>query len=67
MSIVVSFGSIANDRIPVTLNVQAFKFVGKATADLTENEVWTTFDQLRNLKNLAFESCITDKVREEFR
>jgi uncharacterized protein (TIGR04255 family) len=69
MSIVVSFGSIdAKERIPVTLNVQAFKlFVNRASADVTEDEVWATFDRLRELKNLVFESCISDKVREDFR
>jgi uncharacterized protein (TIGR04255 family) len=64
-SIVVSFGTIdADGRIPVTLNVQAFKFLNRA---ITEDEIWATFDCLRDLKNLAFESCITEKVREDFR
>jgi uncharacterized protein (TIGR04255 family) len=68
MSIVVSFGSIdASERIPVTLNVQAFKFLNRASADLTEDEVWATFDRLRDLKNLVFESCISEKVRVDFR
>jgi uncharacterized protein (TIGR04255 family) len=68
MSIIVSFGAMdADDRIPVTLNVQSFKILNKAGADVTEDEIWTTFDRLRNFKNLAFESCISDKLREDFR
>jgi uncharacterized protein (TIGR04255 family) len=68
ISIVVSFGPMGVDgKIPVTLNVQAFKFLNKAIADVSEKEIWGTFDQLRDLKNLAFESCITDKVRADFR
>lgn len=68
MSIVVSFGARdADQRIPVTLNSQAFKFLNKPITNITEDEIWTTFDHLRSLKNLAFESCITEKVREGFR
>ena len=68
ISIVVSFGSIdVDERIPVTLNVQAFKFLNRASTEVTEDEVWATFDRLRDLKNLVFESCISEKVRAEFR
>jgi len=68
MSIVVSFGSIdADGKIPAMLNIQAFRLLNKPSADVTEDEVWATFDRLRDLKNLVFESCITDKVREDFR
>ncbi|MGA2808283.1 MAG: TIGR04255 family protein [Terracidiphilus sp.] len=68
MSIVVSFGSVDPDgTIPVTLNVQAFKFLNQSSAEVTENEIWATFDRLRDLKNLLFESCITEKVRADFR
>jgi uncharacterized protein (TIGR04255 family) len=68
ISIVVSFGVLGADgRIPVTLNVQAFKFLNRAIADISEEEIWETFDRLRDLKNLAFESCISDKVRADFR
>lgn len=68
ISIVVSFGAVdADEKIPVMLNVQSFKFLNKASAEVPEDEIWETFDQLRNLKNLAFESCISDKVRENFR
>jgi uncharacterized protein (TIGR04255 family) len=68
MSIVVSFGAVDVDgRIPVTLNVQAFKFLNKASIDVDEEEIWMTFDRLRDLKNLVFESCITEKVRADFR
>jgi uncharacterized protein (TIGR04255 family) len=68
MSIVVGFGVVDKDaRIPVTLNVQAFKFLNKQIDEVNEDELWTTFDRLRDLKNLAFESCITEKVRADFR
>ena len=68
ISIVVSFGPVdADEKIPVTLNVQSFKFLNKASTEVGEDEIWTTFDHLRDLKNLAFESCISDKVRESFR
>ncbi len=68
MSVVVSFGAIgADNKIPVTLNVQAFKFLNMASNEVTEDEIWATFDRLRDLKNLVFESCITEQVREDFR
>jgi len=68
MSVVVSFGAIgADNKIPVTLNVQAFKFLNKANTDVTEDEIWMTFDHLRDLKNLVFESCISERVRADFR
>lgn len=68
MSIMVSFGAINQDnKIPVTLNVQAFKFLNMAYAEVTEDEIWANFDRLRDLKNLVFESCITERVKEDFR
>lgn len=68
IGIVVSFGNTGTDNtIPVTLNVQGFMFLNKPAADLSEDELWATFDQLRETKNLAFESCISDIVRAEFR
>ena len=68
IAIIVAFGAVdPEQRIPVTLNVQAFTFLNRKASEIVEDEVWQTFDQLRNLKNLAFESCITDKVREGFR
>jgi uncharacterized protein (TIGR04255 family) len=68
ISIITSFGSPdAEGKVPVTLNVQSFKFLNKPSAEMGEDEVWSTFDNLRDLKNLAFESCISDKVRESFR
>jgi uncharacterized protein (TIGR04255 family) len=68
IAIVVSFGTIdTDDKIPVTLNVQAFTFVNRSSADVTEDEIWTTFDHLRDLKNRAFESCISEKVKAGFR
>ena len=68
ISIITSFGLLdAEKMVPVTLNVQAFKFLNKPSADLDEEEIWLVFEALRDLKNLAFESCISDKVRESFR
>jgi uncharacterized protein (TIGR04255 family) len=68
ISIVISFGNPESDnRIPVTLNVQAFEFLNRPVAELSEDELWATFDHLRETKNQTFESCISDKVRAEFR
>lgn len=68
ISIVVSFGNTEPDnKIPVTLNVQAFVFLNRPAAELSEDELWATFDRLRETKNFAFESCISDTVRAEFR
>jgi uncharacterized protein (TIGR04255 family) len=68
IAITVAFGALdAERKVPVTLNVQAFKFVNEPALEVAENEIWDTFDHLRDLKNLAFEACITDRVREEFR
>lgn len=68
IAIVVAFGTIdADGKIPVTLNVQAFTFLNRHSADVTEDEIWTTFDCLRDLKNRAFESCISEKVKAGFR
>lgn len=68
VSIGVSFGSMKDDaNVWVNLNIQAFAPINRTTAEVGEDEIWTTFEHLRKLKNLAFESCITDKVREGFR
>ena len=68
MAIIVSFGAIDADRkIPVTVNVQAFTLLNKPSVEISEDEIWSKFEHLRDLKNLAFESCISDKVREDFR
>jgi uncharacterized protein (TIGR04255 family) len=68
MSMVVSSGAIeADQKIPVMLNAQVFKFLNRASADITEDEIWSTFDRLRVLKNLVFESCISEKLRADFR
>jgi uncharacterized protein (TIGR04255 family) len=68
IAIVVAFGTIEPDgKIPVTLNVQAFTFLNRRSIDVTEDEIWGTFDLLRELKNRAFESCISEKVKAGFR
>jgi uncharacterized protein (TIGR04255 family) len=54
-------------NVPVTLNIQAFKQISKAAPDTSEESIWTVFEELRQLKNLAFESSITEKVKADFR
>lgn len=49
------------------LNIQAFKRLDKAAKEVDENEIWETFNLLRDVKNSVFEACITDLVREEIR
>jgi uncharacterized protein (TIGR04255 family) len=51
----------------VTVNVQAFQHVNQPASQISDEEIWEIFDRLRLLKNLAFESSITDKVRVNFR
>jgi uncharacterized protein (TIGR04255 family) len=55
------------EKLAVTLNVQSFIHVSRALGQVTEDEIWGTFDKLRTLKNLAFESSITEKTRATFR
>ena len=55
------------DHSTVILNIQASKQVNKKTSEITEDELWDMFDNLRSAKSQAFEACITDKVREMIR
>jgi uncharacterized protein (TIGR04255 family) len=55
------------DHVTFILNVQAFKTVNKPIADVPDDEIWSTFEELRNAKNEAFQACITDRVREQIR
>lgn len=68
IAVIVNFGAInSTGRVPVTMNIQAFTFVNKSINEINEDAIWHTFETLRNLKNLAFESAITEKVRVTFR
>ena len=52
--------------VTVNLNIQAFRQV-HITGDTMEDALWTMFEALREAKSMAFEACITDKVREMIR
>lgn len=63
-----AFGAVGNDdTYTMMLNIQTFRHINKPVSSFSEDEIWDTFATLRTLKNLAFESTITDKVRERFR
>ena len=51
----------------MVLNIQAFKQLDKAAKEVEGDEIWETFNLLRNVKNSVFEACITELVREEIR
>lgn len=51
------------DCSTVILNIQASKQVNMNCSDLTEEELWAMFENLRAAKSTAFEACITDRVR----
>jgi uncharacterized protein (TIGR04255 family) len=51
------------DKVSALLNIQCFRLVREDLSKLTEESIWNTFDRLRDLKNLAFESSITEKTR----
>ena len=49
------------------LNIQAFKQLNKPAAEVQDDEIWKTFNVLRDVKNSLFEGCITELVRKEIR
>jgi uncharacterized protein (TIGR04255 family) len=51
----------------VSINIQAFQNINQPADQVSDEDMWTIFDKLRLLKNMAFESSITDKVRVNFR
>lgn len=51
----------------LVLSIQAFRPLQRPAAEIEEEKIWATFEQLREIKNAIFEACITDKVREEIR
>jgi uncharacterized protein (TIGR04255 family) len=55
------------EKVAVQLNIQAFIFVNRAIEKIADEEIWETFNRLRALKNLAFESSVTEKAKAEFR
>jgi uncharacterized protein (TIGR04255 family) len=55
------------EKLAVTLNIQSYIPLSTALEQITEDEIWASFDRLRTLKNLAFESSITEKTRTTFR
>ena len=59
--------SVKEGFATMVLNIQAFKMLQKPANEVREEELWEIFSNLRNVKNSVFESCITDRVREEIR
>jgi uncharacterized protein (TIGR04255 family) len=53
--------------VTVVLNIRAFKTLQRPAADVDEEDMWSLFEKLREVKNAAFEGCITDRVRKEIR
>jgi uncharacterized protein (TIGR04255 family) len=50
----------------IGLFIQAYKSL-KDETELSEDSLWSVFEELRMAKSSAFEACITDKVREMIR
>ena len=55
------------DHSTVILNIQASKQINKKCSEVSEEDLWSMFENLRYAKSQAFEACITDKVREMIR
>jgi uncharacterized protein (TIGR04255 family) len=55
------------DHSTVILNIQASKQLNRNSIDISEDELWMMFENLRVAKSDAFEACITDKVRAMIR
>ena len=53
-----------SQRLPLIFDIDVFREV-----NIVENkqEIWATFDQLRDFKNEIFFNSITDKTRELFK
>ena len=63
-----TYGSSATEEsVSVILNIQAFKNLNLRADQISDDELWRTFDELRLAKDKAFEGSITDKVREMIR
>lgn len=52
------------DKVPFILDIDAYKF-GVVSNKL--DDIKAEFEKLRNLKNMTFENCITDKTRKLFK
>jgi uncharacterized protein (TIGR04255 family) len=59
--------SLKEGFVAMVLNIQAFKQLNKPATEVQEDEIWKTFNTLRDIKNSVFEACITDLVRKEIR
>jgi len=51
----------------IRLNIQTFKPLQLAVRGEDDAQIWKSFETLRMAKSMAFEACITDKVREMIR
>lgn len=49
--------------VSIVLDIDVFK---QFPAPVTDDEAWSTLNNIHNLKNEIFEACITDKARELF-
>jgi uncharacterized protein (TIGR04255 family) len=68
MAVTVNFGPPNSEgKIQIMMNIQSFIVVNRELGGISEDEIWSTFETLRRLKNLTFESSITEKLRAEFR
>jgi uncharacterized protein (TIGR04255 family) len=55
------------DHSTIILNIQVFRQINRKCSDVSEDELWAMFENLRIAKTKAFESCITDNVRAMIR
>ena len=53
--------------LTIGLFIQTIKFLGVSSTLISDDELWGILEDLRIAKSLAFEACITDKVREIIR
>jgi uncharacterized protein (TIGR04255 family) len=68
LALTVNFGPFGRDgKAQIMMNVQAFILMNRPISEFSEDEIWSTFGTLRSLKNLVFESSITEKLRAGFR
>lgn len=63
-----SYGAqIGPDSVAIMLNIQAFRPLNLPTVEVQDEQLWSIFEKLRRAKDRAFESSITDRVREAIR
>ena len=55
--------SVVGDIVPIILDIDVFKFRPEG---IEENDIWSTLENLRILKNRIFFASITEKLKEMF-